>query len=252
MSVLNADSRALFRQRANPAAKALITKILGLREPLVIPDAPDYDTLQNFRKLLPKTAKKSFDPTARATSRVKDIMGLIRREGITSYLDLGCGNGVITAAVGTALHLPRSQVHGTDINGWLDNDDRVSADIDFFISRSNFPLRSVSLVTAFQVLHHIPNVEQTVTALADTIPQGGQLLIREHDAGSPELKDLVDLEHFLYLTLHGTLDKMEDYYGAYRSRTEWTTLLTATGFKLIKDTEPYGPTRYYYALYERS
>lgn len=245
------DTRVFYRQRNNPLLWQLVNKILFIRERFTLRDQPDEETL---RYLLHRRRpnNRRFDPLARARQRADDIAGLLPDNvQLDSYLDVGCGEGVVTQAVAERLQIPLSDTFGTDIAGWLDNSDEVNPHINFFVAETPYPVEQIALITALQSLHHVTDLPAVIAAIHSALQVGGWLVIREHDARNDDDLDLIDAEHFLYMASHDTLDKLGEYYGDYRSQAEWTELLTGAGFELVRVTEPIGMTRYYYALYRR-
>ncbi|UJR30040.1 hypothetical protein I4U23_017585 [Adineta vaga] len=105
---------------------------------------------------------------------------IIERRSIQSYFDFGCGDGVITAAVGHCLNLSKENIFGADVysNG--------SPEITFIKLNENqsgikLPENHVDLITSFVTFHHVSNVEETCIELARILRSEGYLILREHD-----------------------------------------------------------------------
>ena len=85
-----------------------------------------------------------FNPKSSSQNRVFDVFPsnltqIINPQKIQSYFDLGCGDGVITSAVGEYLHLNKENILGGDVfNGQMSNISFVQIDAN----QSKIDLRS--------------------------------------------------------------------------------------------------------------
>lgn len=96
------------------------------------------------------------------------------------YLDVGCGNGFITELVSRDF----SKVVGIDLEGERLENFRahIGENPHFDIlcmsaDRLEFPDNSFSLITCFEVLEHVPNLELSVSEIVRVCAAGGVLVI---------------------------------------------------------------------------
>jgi len=111
---------------------------------------------------------------------IKNLKEIKNGEKTKYYLDIGCGNGFITGFI--APHFNR--IIGIDI---LDNelkifrkrckhDNKIKA-LKMSADNINFPDNYFSLVTAFEVLEHVGDLEKTVSEVARVTKKGGLIVI---------------------------------------------------------------------------
>lgn len=174
------------------------------------------------------------------------------------YLDVGCGTGVKTKAIAKKLGIHPDHIHGTDIEGWHNwnkksmNYKQIAANGAFQYEDNTF-----TFITSFMTLHHISDVENTISEIARCLKPGGIFLIREHNASNDISKMLCDIEHLAYDTKenrsHTLTDPKNTMY--YRSRCEWTKLMKeynleyVTGDYDYSATETISPTKPFHAFY---
>jgi len=246
MSTVQGDVFA--RQKGNGALTTLLTTVLHPRVPLVIHDGTDRDVLIDLARQL-AAAGGSLPPAA---IDVEQMRQLIRAAAVdlplVSYLDVGCGNGLVTLALGAALQILPARIHGTDIDGWQASGADATPDIDYFPARSNFPLQNVTVVTLRLVLHSARDPTALLRLIFETLEPGGVLLIEGHDATTDDVLDLIDLEYFFGLVARNELARYDDYEGDYHPMADWQGLLTAQGFELRATTAPVGVTRRYFTV----
>ena len=151
------------------------------------------------------------------------------------YVDIGCGNGVVTKSISDSLNIEAGNVYGLEVfePGIIDGLNVVKYnghDIPEFVPNSD-------LVTLYTVLHHMENEEQASNLLKsvyDKMNDGGCLLIREHEANSEQDKAFWKIVHDVNTKImkrtssdlnNGTLYKSSDY---------WVRELQNLGFKFVK------------------
>lgn len=226
-------------------------------------DEEIYKALIQYANITPKMQGIN----RRAQSRVRDLnfmysyipFQLMKKQRDFTYLDLG-GDGSITSAIGSYLELEKDNIINADVDDWLDKglSEKGNYDITYITinktGRLPFSDNKFSLVTAFQVLHRIEDIDNRLQELYRIIKPGGFLLIREHDVNNECTQLLADIEHSLYeMVLNNKLDdktedKLEDnlelpehnvflenYQAFYRSSDEWTKMLKIYGFEYIKN-----------------
>jgi len=203
---------------------------------------------------------------------------LIDRSTIHSYLDLGCGNGLITGRLGEYLQLSSDRIYGADVFN-SDNPELTFASIDANPSKIHLADQSVDLITCLVTLHHIPNLDSMLIELARVITPNGYLIIREHDC---KLERSLITKYLNYIhaimiiarigefSMDCTLNlnenvswseekkKIIQYTRAiqYQTRDEWKKKLESIGFELLAtydydSKKSNNPQRLFYALYKR-
>jgi len=168
------------------------------------------------------------------------------------YLDHGCGSGKITAEV--AKVIGSSKTYGVDI---YEHDLLVGRNIISLMPDINgvlpLPNNTIGVVTCLLSLHHVPQELQkkTIEELHRTMTTGSTVLIYEHDfLENPGFKLFLDAVHMTF-SLYGTENESEGKDNSlstspkkisvpdvkwifdtwYRSKKEWTTMFTDSGFK---------------------
>ncbi|CAF1013917.1 unnamed protein product [Rotaria sordida] len=108
------------------------------------------------------------------------LQQIIDRQKIKSYFDLGCGDGTITAGIGTYLGLTKENIFGGDV---FEGQNNVITFVKLNENQSiiNLPSNHVDLITSFVTFHHIAQLEKTLTELVRILRTGGYLILREHD-----------------------------------------------------------------------
>lgn len=165
--------------------------------------------LKHIRKLLPYDTKK--------------------------YLDFGGSDGSNASMIGYELGLKKSDILVIDQDEWIGvkinpRTDITFKNVDYLKKIKN---NTFDLITCFHVLHHIPEIKETVEELKRIIKPGGTILISEHDCYNDEFANLLDVEHELFdivVNKSVTYDEFKKlYYGKYRPKEEW--------YKLFKKPE---------------
>jgi SAM-dependent methyltransferase len=217
-------------------------------------DVQVYSSLRQFRS----ATGCSFD---RGSSRVKDLARVMKNVPplkVTSYLDFGGGDGAISSAIARSYGLAKGDAFSADVDRWFGRAvDKRFDNVTYLSLREGQPIplpdQSVDVVTCFQVLHHIKDVEFVLRELYRVCRH--LLIIREHDCRDDGDRMVIDVEHSLFeLCMEEEIRVrfLNDYEAWYRSKEEWTDLLKGLGFIPTYVGEVRGPTRYYYGVYSRS
>jgi SAM-dependent methyltransferase len=159
------------------------------------------------------------------------------------YLDYGCAEGAITAALGRQLGLTPDCVFGADV--------RAIPSVGFTFVHlpaegdappglgSILPSvadQSIDLITSAMVFHHVTHVKAALLELRRIVSPTGALVIREHHCTSADMGAFLDVTHGLYsLSWSSPVewpDFISEYKAFYRSREEWDALIRETGFAL--------------------
>jgi SAM-dependent methyltransferase len=222
----------------------------------------------------------------RINARIRDIEPFeqqLRAAKITQYLDIGCGNGSITAAIGAHLKLTPENIFGADIATWAGHDHKQeslpgftfktvdttlravstsSKDTSLHIASSGYsidlPSGSIQFISLLMVLHHIKDelLPAVFGEIARLLSPSGLVLLREHDSPNEMVDSLINIEHGVFevvlegLTSGDSFGK--NYYGKYRTKREWRVLFALYGFSHVGTTKHYGYTRGYYSLFQHN
>lgn len=207
------------------------------------------------RKWIPRKGRES-----RECARQQDIFRFYDGKP-KKYLDLGGGDGKISAAIGNYLRLSKDNVVCADIYSWHDSDTRTEKEDITYIKLSEegklpFKDKEFSFITCFQSLHHMRNVGIVVSELYRILEPGGYIVIREHDCDSVFMKMLIDIEHCIFETVLKDIsdDFVSNYYGDYRSKMEWSNLFSKNNLDFCYrrynfKTTRNNATRHYYSMY---
>jgi ubiquinone/menaquinone biosynthesis C-methylase UbiE len=224
--------------------------------------------------LLRPYANKGYDKEKRSKSRIKQLQFLfqhnlfknIRSNRNFKYLDLGGWDGTITEEVGKYMRLSKKDIINADVDDWVNqiDENERNPNITFVPINNNgrlpFETATFSLITAFQVFHHIEEIDDRLSELSRIIKKDGLLVIREHDANSDCTSMLADIEHSMYemvLKENTSSDYLNKYEAYYKPMQTWTNIIEYYGFEYIKNAKyntrmnMWNPSRTYYAMYKK-
>lgn len=230
-------------------------------------DKTDKDIYLALRKYV----NTSYDKDKRAQSRVRDLYFLFNYYNFQTltlnrefkYLDIGGNDGSITAAIGKHIRLDKGRIFCADVDDWFDNVFTRNKDVTHIrinkIGRLPFSDETFSLITAFQVFHHIEDIHDRLQELNRIIKKGGFLVIREHDNINECIQTMIDIEHSLYevtLKEEPNTSFLDEYRAYYLTSQQWTILIESYGFRYIEidyntDMRIKNSTRTYYAMYQK-
>jgi SAM-dependent methyltransferase len=203
----------------------------------------------------------------RGRARIRDIEPMLAALPALpkTYLDLGCGNGAITAAIGARLGLAAPAIIGTDIANWAGHE-HAAESVPGFTFRAirepyaiDAPDGSIDFATVFMTLHHIAD-DMLPTALSElrrVLSPAGILILREHDSPNRLIDALINIEHALFEVVIERLSSPDafakHYFGHYRTRRDWQATFAAFGFEPIGEPViSLRGTRPFYAMYRRA
>lgn len=170
----------------------------------------------------------------RAYSRWNSFNKYIKNK-INSYIDFGGGNGDMAYIIGRQiLKLDKSNVFVIDKESFVSTKWKPRDDITFYENIDNVD-KSVDLITAFHVLHHIENVELYIDKIINKLNKNGYLILYEHNVTDKLLFNLVDIQHQIYSIVFGNIsyqNYFKESYSNYRSIEQWIKLFRK--LKLIK------------------
>lgn len=152
---------------------------------------------------------------------------------ITTYCDIGAGNGSITRKVASALKVTNYYIN-----------DVIEIKDPHFRRLDQIPTGSVDLVTCFVAIHHFQDPVLMFQEICRILRPAGLLFIREHDVTSQSLAVRLELMHRMYSD--------PDYPCYFRSRDSLAHTIKSFGFKLIGSHQydfNFNPQALYHELY---
>lgn len=241
----------------------------------------DFKIMKNLKIISDKEMKKvkkkivnkkvNINIPSREQKRAKEILSVLKENGITKqkgpYLDIGASDGKITNEVGKIINLNKKDIHGVDIKQWVGSDHIIDKSINKRINfkyinlsgdgKNIIPYKdnSFNFITILQALHHFENLYDMMSEINRVCKKGGIILIREHNAEKISTHKLIDIEHLLYGIISDNLSielYKNNYYGKYRTMTEWDVMFKNYGFSCLYKQHKNNPTKHYYALYTKN
>ena len=225
----------------------------------------DLEVFSRLRKIHEENKTDThFD---RGAQRIRDLkaIGFFPLLNINSsfrYLDFGGGNGELTSSIARYLKLNKEQVFVSDVQSWFGTQNVLEYQKNVtlrYITTSFLPFEdeSLDLVSAFQVFHHIKNMDATLREINRILKVNGILLIREHDCDNNGTRTLIDLDHTIRevcIKDDINLDILHDYDDKYYGMDELSNLIQKYNFSSssLKYSSPRGPTRYYYKIFKKT
>lgn len=193
----------------------------------------------------------------------------IKKLKIKTYLDIGCGNCILTRDIGKFLKLLPENIYGADIETTFEEswkDDRPN-DINFVTIRNNKLVfdTKFDIVSCIMVLHHVPKdiLLDYIKQIYNLLNPNGLFLIKEHDCHYAIDSIIADIEHSLYIYQNSFSDdnlknKIFEQENHFYNKYEWQYMFSKVGFKLIYTTphdislnQNYAPSRGYIAIYKK-
>jgi|GEM_PF-2621334 len=203
--------------------------------------------------------------SSRGEKRVQDLLDFVDLELLQelpkygNYLDIGSTSETsITEVMGTTLGFEEGKIFATDIVDL----EMLTSNVIFRKCNGSvldFPSRSFSFITLFQVLHHMKNLDKMLAEISRVCKPNAMIFVREHDLGDYEYhrtnRDLFKLEHaFCEILLDGkTYDNFaNEYWANYKTKEEWVKIFKKYGFEFLayKAIDKNNFTNYYYAIYK--
>lgn len=166
------------------------------------------------------------------------------------HLDVGCGDGSITKAVGE--RVTATQITGVDVY-----DQELEGMSYMNICRTGFkiPLQqgSCDLVTCFVSIHHFEN-QNLLSEISRVLRPGGFLVIREHDVEpDPDLASYIEMVHWVDAVSRNDSNGWQQYCGFFSFGDIYKTLesLGFTAHKMIRYAE-LNPQKLYHASFQKT
>lgn len=191
----------------------------------------------------------------REKSRLQDVekeIGFIKLDAAYgtdnfTYLDVGCAEGRITAAVVEALSLPPARAHACDIIP------QPPSEAFTFTQNGTdalpYQAESFDVVTMFMAAHHFADAPVMFQEVRRVAKKGAKVLIRDHDCKTDSQRLFYDVVHAFYACVLGTESTPAAFvkryaaggFAHYRSKDEWVRLAQSCGFELDGRVKTHGP-----------
>ncbi len=213
-------------------------KCYGLAKDIPETDLPSFDNIiyilgrmskyEIIRNLYQNAA---VEPIGRyVEDAVYDLLD-IDRIRIWNYLDVGCGNMVLTKNIANRMFFMPQGIDIIDRRLIKNQDSKEFTHFELFDGKNiDYEKESFMIITCFKLLHHIPNPKDLLESIYTVMAPGGILVIQEHDCTSWERMYSLD---YMHRAMSIILDK-EPAVTTYRSRQGWIDLIQNTGFNLLE------------------
>lgn len=235
--------------------------------------AEDYDDEKIYKKLRKQMktevlSKTTIDHINSRSKKAKIRFGEICKipeimthiDDVERYMDFGAGDCSMAVLLGQ--HFQVDNVYAIDISEW----DGSLFDSGIYKDKCNFrtydgitiPFKtnSFDLITSFQVLHHIENVDAIISELYRVLCHGGVLIIREHNCHNNKMYKLIEIEHELHNKVFNPEINEKEAYSCYRPKNTLKQLIIDAGFEYIGQhymrDNVWNPTQYYYQAFLKS
>jgi len=199
-----------------------------------------YPTLH---RLLNQPAKDPFghtfgsDEDARIRRRVEQLIAFINPVQMPQYfVDIGCGDGRVTAGLARHWHLSPSQAIGVDVFNRVVEPSAITY-VPVIDGRFQLPYTCANLAIMLMVLHHETDPEKTLRETHRILRPNACLMIRDTDADTDELKLFNHVMEDFYYQVFRDLPGVPNP-ARHESAAHWERLFAKTGFTIIKTERP--------------
>lgn len=167
-----------------------------------------------------------------------------------TILDVGAGNGQIVSGLARALGVKSEKVYALELAEYPNR----ATDVNWigYNKENKIPLadESVDIITIMMVFHHAPNPQHLISEVFRVLRPGGQIIIRETDAGDQislglKSNEVISLNQILDNMLYVVFDPNSGVpmMNNYQPAAYWEKLFADAGFKVerFKTNEPGSP-----------
>jgi SAM-dependent methyltransferase len=210
----------LLLKYSDAPRKKLVEMILNRRK--------DSEIYSNLRELSSRNEEMRSKMQARAIYRYFSRM-VPRSFRPKKYLDIGCGDGLITKFMAGYFGLKSADCVEIKPPSGVEQ-------VDFATDTSKFGDESFDVVTAVMALHHVSDLDKMVSEISRVMKPGGYLLIKEHDCWDAADAMLVDIEHAIFVSrLERTDPKtQDDLVARYKNVAGWRAAIENHGLSLVR------------------
>jgi Methyltransferase domain. len=165
---------------------------------------------------------------------------------VGKYLDFGGSDGKVGKSIAQHLHLPPDRSVCCDIKPCLHSVVPVNSSGPLPFEDGTF-----SLITCFQVLHHVSQLKDKIQELYRVMTENGLIVIQENDISQdPKDKLIGDIEHTMTSVIY---NRQQESPPVFQSKKRWVELFEENGFKFVpisyKENET--PTKTFYSTFQK-
>ena len=168
----------------------------------------------------------------RAQARAGRVRGLVPA-GFTpgSFLDIGCGDGLVTDCLADIFNLPAGKMYGIDLAppGAEGKFKFIGYDT---AGKIPAPAGSFDFMTVLMVLHHVPKPEEMLADLVRVLSPRGYLLVRDHDTRHAQDFDFFAVMDEIFYTVFDPVPGLAKDFN-YRSRAAWLQSFDDAGLETV-------------------
>ncbi len=161
----------------------------------------------------------------RAYDRLLYVNRLLKYIKLENYLDIGTGNGQIASVITDDYNIKNT--YGID----LYDPENYQGPTNVKYQKSKIPLpfkdNMFDLITCFQSLHHLDDIEKMLTEIVRVLKPNGYIFIREHNAYNNYIKKVLYDDHAKWDDFDPKNDKLN-----FMSKDYLIQLLNKYGFEL--------------------
>jgi ubiquinone/menaquinone biosynthesis C-methylase UbiE len=238
----------------------LLKKVTGHRNQhlsAILSSSKAPDDLETYRQI-----QKTFESASqdiRLNNRMHVFFDMMQHhqdkfEKCVNWLDFGGENGQFISTLRAKVDRP-VQATCTDIAQWMSkpHQNNDSLHIKYCYIHQNilpFADHSFDFVACLQVLHHVDDLQLTLSELYRVMQPQSLLFLREHDCKGEEDQVCIDIEHLLYEIVYRKNEAiLPEYQALYLSKPFLHRMLQQHGFECLEHTTPTGITKCYYTLW---
>jgi len=177
----------------------------------------------------------SGDEDQRICRRVEQIVTLVPTPP-SSIIDVGCGDGRVTGGLARKWNVPKERAIAVDVfNRVFDHSDITYVPVVDGRIACNDKTADVALL--LMVLHHEADPAATLRDVHRVLKPAGQLIIRESDVDTPELKLFNHVMEDFYFQVFRMLPDVPNP-ARHESAAHWIALLEKLGYVIEKLERP--------------
>lgn len=192
----------------------------------------------DFYSKLSEKVKTYMNGSRFVKSKQPNISEILVNQKLPSnpvYLDIGCGNGVLTKSVAENLGIKEKNIYGIDIS---EPNEIAGINISQYDGENIPPnVPHFDIATLFVVLHHLENKKQAkklLKSIYNNMNKGGYLVIQEHEIKNEQDAAFWKVIHPLKgKVMNGAYPDL-DCGKLYLSSEKWEEILKEVGFKIVK------------------
>ena len=169
----------------------------------------------------------------RAQARADRVRGLVPagfKPG--TFLDIGCGDGLVTDCLADIFNLPAGQMFGIDLAPPSTEGKFKFIGYDT-AGKIPAPAGSFDFMTVLMVLHHVHVPEDMLADLVRVLSPGGYLLVRDHDTRHAQDSDFFAVMDEIFYTVFDPVPALAKDFN-YRSRAHWLKSFEKAGLETVR------------------